>query len=200
MPDDAGWRLQNSSSRPTSNSLVAANVRWCAVGRQPPFDVGAGAPFRGDVLSRNSTGWIGSLILHYSDLVSLNWRCMSNISISRQIYLWVSRRRLFLSVERGRLAHHPPICSSTKGGWRRQICRLTSRNTQYIICTISVSNQIAHFYGHPASSKPLFCSCKLVDNVFILERKFADGAHSPLTYLPADRNANLSRIMPLQCH
>ena len=39
MPDDAGRRRQNTSSRPTGNSLVAADVRWCTVLRQPRFDV-----------------------------------------------------------------------------------------------------------------------------------------------------------------
>ena len=49
MPDDAGWQQQNTSSQPSRNSLVATDVRWCAVFSQPPFAVVDGTPIWGDV-------------------------------------------------------------------------------------------------------------------------------------------------------
>ena len=142
MPDDAWWWQQNTGSRLSRNSLVAADVRFYAVFSQPAFDVVQGTPFQGDVLSRNSTGWTWSpglqvLRLSLTNLVAHEW-----LSISCQIWLWVSCRHLFMLIETGWLAHHPPTCRSTKGGWQRQTCQLTSKNTQNVIMIIWAKSDI----------------------------------------------------------
>ena len=83
LPDDAGWRWQNTSSRFSRNSLNAADVRWCAI------------------LSRNSTGWTGSHVLQVLRL-SLIWQHTSSISISCQIF-WGSELSAPFLVSNNRL-------------------------------------------------------------------------------------------------
>ena len=87
----------------------------CDVFRQPPFDVVDDAPFRGDVLTRNMTGWTGSPVLYcmYCYVTVQVWWRMGSISISRQISSWLE-----WAVGTGQLSRHPPISGRTKGGWR----------------------------------------------------------------------------------
>ena len=139
IPNDAGWRLQNTSSQPTRNSLVAADVRRCAVFRQPPFDVVDGAPCWGDVLSSLE------IVLGEPEVTYCRYCDLTSTRLAAHVYHFHHQppnagewavSTFFMPEKTGWLTHHPPICRSTKVCWRRQIYRLTSRNTQIEYCWV----------------------------------------------------------------
>ena len=129
MPDDDGWWWQKkNTSRLRRNSLVAADVRWCTVFHQPPFDLVDVVPLWSDTSVETILGKPEVLYCRYFNLPLHFCQLTVTSPVSRQISWWMSRRRLFSSRNRAIDASFANL-TEKKGRWRRKLCPLISRNT-----------------------------------------------------------------------